>query len=128
MNVTIDPVLTPALEPEAHEAERRSYVADYVILTKPRIAVMVLLTVAVGYALGARGAGNWLTVAATLVGTGLVAASASAWNQVIERQRDARMRRTAKRPLPSGRLDPLPAAVFASALVLTGLGLLMALV
>ncbi len=128
MNVTIEPVLTTALEPEAQEAERRSYVADYVILTKPRIAVMVLLTVAVGYALGAHGAGNWLTVAATLVGTGLVAASASAWNQVIERQRDARMRRTAKRPLPSGRLDPLPAAVFGSVLGLTGLSLLIGLV
>jgi protoheme IX farnesyltransferase len=58
----------------------------------------------------------------------LVAASASAWNQVIERRRDAHMRRTARRPLPSGRLDPVPAGLFASTLGLLGVGLLVAFV
>src|SRR4051794_20126983 len=78
--------------------------AGFVTLTKPRIAVMVLLTVAVGFVLGARGSSHPRTLALALIGTGLVAAGASAWNQVLERDRDARMKRTARRPLPSGLL------------------------
>ena len=102
-----------------------SRVAAFVALTKPRIAVMVLLTVAVGYVLGARGASHPATMALTLLGTGLVAAGASAWNQVIERERDGRMRRTAKRPLPAGLLQPLESALFASALAVAGVAVLL---
>ena len=84
----------------------RSRLADYVELTKPRIAVMVLLTVTVGYALGCRG--EWQTAALVhaLVGIGLAAAASSAFNQYLERATDARMRRTENRPLPAGRLLP----------------------
>jgi protoheme IX farnesyltransferase len=128
MSGRLDSALPSVLEAEAPEIAGRSYVADYVILTKPRVAVLVLLTVAVGYVLGARGSADWLTVSATLIGTGLVTTSAAAWNQIIERQRDARMRRTARRPLACGRLATVPAAVFATVLVLAGLGLLFALV
>lgn len=96
-------------------------VAAFVALTKPRIAVMVLLTVAVGFVLGARGASHPATIALTLLGTGLVAAGASAWNQVIERERDSRMRRTANRPLPAGLLQPLESALFASVLAVSGI-------
>ncbi len=84
----------------------RSRLADYAELTKPRIAVMVLLTVTVGYALGCRG--EWRTAALVhaLIGIGLAAAASSAFNQYLERATDARMRRTENRPLPAGRLLP----------------------
>ena len=97
-------------------ADAGGKLAAYVDLTKPRIAVMVLVTVATGFVLGARGASNPSTLLLTLLGTGLVAGGASAWNQYLERFRDLRMRRTAGRPLPSGRLAPAEAAVFGVAL------------
>jgi protoheme IX farnesyltransferase len=98
--------------------------AAYVELTKPRIAAMVLITVAVGYLMGARGGADPRTLTLTLLGTGLVAAGASAWNQYLERARDGRMRRTAGRPLPSGRLAPAEAAWFGTALTIAGSALL----
>ncbi|CAN5704310.1 heme o synthase [soil metagenome] len=96
----------------------------YIALTKPRIVNMVLITVAVGFLLGARGAWNPAILLLTLIGTGLVAAGASVWNQYLEREIDRRMRRTASRPLPSGQLEPGHAALFGTALTLLGLGLL----
>ena len=96
-----------------------SKLAAYVSLTKPRIVVMVLVTVAVGFLLGARGSAHPATLCLTLLGTGLVAGAASALNQWMERARDARMRRTANRALPRGRVTALEAAVLG-----TGLGLL----
>jgi protoheme IX farnesyltransferase len=99
-------------------------VAALVELTKPRIAVMVLVTVATGFVLGARGASHPATLACTLVGTALVAGGASAWNQVWERHRDRRMRRTAGRPLPSGRVTPVEASVFGGVIAALGLGIL----
>jgi protoheme IX farnesyltransferase len=98
--------------------------AAYAALTKPRIVVMVLITVATGFWLGGRSvlqpARSLGPLLATLIGTGLVAGGASAWNQLLERSRDLRMRRTAGRPLPSGRLTPAEAAVFGTALGLVG--------
>jgi protoheme IX farnesyltransferase len=99
-------------------------VAAFVSLTKPRIALMVLLTVAVGFLQGSRGASHPLTLALTLLGTGLVAAGASVWNQVIERHSDARMRRTASRPIPQGVVGAPEAAVFGSVLATVGVALL----
>lgn len=82
-----------------------SRLGDYGQLIKPRISLMVLLTVTVGYFL----AGDGSAVAAPLwvawIGIALVAASSSALNQWWERLSDARMRRTMDRPLPSGRLS-----------------------
>lgn len=116
---------SPAREASAPAPLRAEWGA-YVALTKPRIALMVLLTVAVGYLLGARGRALPSTLAWTLIGTGLVAAGASAWNQVLEGARDSRMRRTRMRPIPTGQVAVLPAAVFATALSLLGLALLAA--
>jgi protoheme IX farnesyltransferase len=98
--------------------------AAYVALTKPRIVVMVLVCVATGFILGARGGSHPSTLALTVLGTGLVAGGASAWNQLLERSRDARMRRTARRPLPSGRLAPAEAALFGGAISAAGLAIL----
>ncbi|MCI0742565.1 MAG: heme o synthase [Gemmataceae bacterium] len=95
--------------------------ADYCELTKPRIAVLVLFTVAAGALLASAHAPDWLLLLNTLLGTGLVAAGASVWNQLIERHSDARMRRTENRPLPAGRITALEACLFGSALGLGGL-------
>jgi protoheme IX farnesyltransferase len=98
--------------PEAVEAPIRSRLADYVELTKPKIAALALFTVAVGFVLGGGFRGNGWALAHTLLGAGLVAAGASALNQWLERRSDARMRRTADRPLPAGRLSPREVLAF----------------
>jgi protoheme IX farnesyltransferase len=99
----------------------RSRFADYLELTKPRIAVMVLFTVAAGYWLACRGTANVGLLLHTVCATGLVAAGASALNQLLERHCDARMRRTANRPLPAGRLQPREGLLFGLALGFVGL-------
>jgi protoheme IX farnesyltransferase len=94
--------------------------AAYLSLTKPRIVIMVLVTVGVGFLLGARKSAHPATFACTLLGTALVAGSASALNQWMERARDARMRRTANRALPRGRVGSVEAVVFGVGLGLVG--------
>jgi protoheme IX farnesyltransferase len=100
--------------------------ADYVELTKPRIAVMALFTVASGYLLGA--GTDTRVLIHTLVGAGLVAAGGSVLNQLLERRIDAKMRRTSNRPLPAGRLMPEEAAAFGAGLSGAGLAYLLATV
>lgn len=99
----------------------RSRFADYLELTKPKIAVMALFTVAIGYLLGAGGAVSGVALFHVLLGAGLVAAGGSALNQWIERDIDSRMNRTLKRPLPAGRITPTEALVFGLALGTAGL-------
>ena len=69
-----------------------------------------------------------LLLANTLLGTALVAGGTNAWNQIRERDVDGRMARTRRRPLPSGRLTPLSAMWFASAITAAGVGYLAATV
>jgi protoheme IX farnesyltransferase len=94
----------------------RLRIADYVELTKPRVAVLVLFTVGVGVLLAGGRDFSFLVLLHTVLGTALVAAGASALNQWYERDSDALMRRTEKRPLPSGRLQALEVFVFGLAL------------
>jgi heme o synthase len=100
-------------------------VADYLELVKPRIAVMVLLTVTVGFMLGSGGVWSLAQLSSALVGIGLVAAASGALNQLIERRTDALMARTANRPLPTGRLHPIEVAGFGLACGTAGVGLLI---
>jgi len=88
----------------------------------------VLLTAAAGFYLGAHGRVDLLLLANTLIGTALVAGGTNAWNQIRERDVDARMARTRRRPLPSGRLTPRAAIWFASAITALGVGYLAATV
>ncbi len=135
MSVSLDAATTvpgsslvePELERWDLEVDRstRGKLAAYVELTKPRIAVMVVFTVAVGFLLGTRGASHPGALLLAVVGTGLVAAGATVWNQVLERDRDSLMRRTLRRPIPSGRLSAFESAVFATALTSLGLGMLL---
>ncbi|HSQ57703.1 MAG TPA: heme o synthase [Gemmata sp.] len=105
-----------------------SRLGDYLELTKPRIAVMALFTVAAGYLLGAGGAPEFRVLLNALVGSALVAAGGSALNQLMERHSDARMRRTANRPLPGGRLSAEEVAIVGAVLSGTGLAYLLATV
>jgi protoheme IX farnesyltransferase len=101
-----------------------SRAADFVELTKPRITSLVLLTAAVGYAVGGVGAFSAWRFLVFMAGTALLCAGASALNQYSERDTDARMVRTSRRPLPAGRLRPEEALVFGLALSGVGLALL----
>jgi protoheme IX farnesyltransferase len=86
------------------------------MLVKPRLSLLVLFTVAVGYLLGcvanARPVVDLLALFNTVLGTALVAAGASALNQYLERDTDALMQRTKDRPLPAGRMQPIVALRF----------------
>ncbi len=93
---------------------------DYLELAKPKIAVLELVTVATAYYLAGHGAPNLPVLIHALIGTALVAASASAFNQWLERSTDALMPRTADRPLPSGRLGSRDVAWFGSVLAVVG--------
>jgi protoheme IX farnesyltransferase len=106
-------------------ASAPSRAADFLELSKPRITSLVVVTAAVGYALGAPvfQAGTFLAV---LAGTALVAGGASVLNQYAERDLDARMLRTRHRPLPAGRLQPGEALTFGLLLSLSGLAVLAA--
>lgn len=98
--------------------------SDFVLLTKPRITFLVLVTTAVGYAVGVGPAFQASVFFALLVGTALVSGGASALNQWAERDADARMGRTRSRPLPAGRLAPSDAFAFGLAISAVGLILL----
>lgn len=101
-------------------------VAEYIAIAKPRISLMVLVTVGVGYVIGSAGVWNPVPLLHAFVGIALVAAASSAFNQFLERHTDAKMKRTADRPLPAGRMSP--AEVFTFGLVAgTGGALYLAL-
>ena len=102
----------------------RSRLADYRELTKPRIATMALVTVAVGYFLGSEPSVHWNLFLATLLGAGLVAAGGSALNHWLERHADAKMNRTVNRPLPSARLGVWEVLLFGVTLYIVGVAYL----
>ncbi len=92
----------------------------YLALTKPDVSFLVVLTTLAGYALASRGPFDWLRMLHAVFGTTLIAAGTSAMNHYLERESDARMRRTASRPLPSGVLKPLQVLAFGGGLILAG--------
>ena len=101
----------------------RTRTTDFVALAKPRLNFLVVVSALAGYVMGGGETGQVLRLLATLVGTALVAGGASALNQIIEREPDAQMRRTRRRPLPDRRLTPRDALVFA--VFLSGAGLVI---
>jgi heme o synthase len=95
--------------------------ADYWALTKPEVNFLILIATFVAFHVASDpGATRTLTLIHTLVGTLLVASGAAALNQFIERSFDAKMRRTARRPLAAGRLSPLNVLWFGIALSVAG--------
>ncbi len=101
---------------------------DFLVLTKPRVVLMVLVTTAVGFYLGSPGRPDLLRLLHTLLGTALAAAGTIALNQYLEREGDALMERTRLRPLPAGRLDPTAALAFGVGITAGGLVYLALLV
>jgi protoheme IX farnesyltransferase len=95
---------------------RRFPLRDYVTLTKPRIMVLLLLTAAGGMFVGAEGVPAVGLFAATLGGLALACGGASALNHVFDRDIDAHMRRTDRRPVAAGRVSPERALEFGVAL------------
>lgn len=93
----------------------------YLELTKPRLTALAVLTALAGFTLASHGAWSPAALAATLCGAGLVGAGAAALNQVMEREQDARMERTARRPIPSGRISADSALAFGVACSVGGL-------
>lgn len=97
----------------------RERVAAYVELTKPRITFLIVLTAAAGFGLAApAGAFNYVTFIHSMIGIALLSSGIATLNQYMERHLDARMRRTAMRPLPTGRLNPMQALLFGTGLTL----------
>ncbi|MBN2082787.1 protoheme IX farnesyltransferase [bacterium] len=96
----------------------------YLVLTKPMLNTLVVLTCAAGFALGSAGPVDWLRLGWSVTGTMLAALAAAALNQWLERGPDALMRRTQGRPLPRGQIAPGQAFALGLALALSGIGLL----
>lgn len=85
-------------------ASPRSRLADLFVFTKVRVNVLVVATTAGGYYMASPDGMNLVVLAATVIGTALVAGGAAALNQISERDIDALMDRTRHRPLPDGRM------------------------
>lgn len=97
---------------------------DYLALCKLKVIAVMLLTLVVGMCLATSGLPSLPLLLLTSLGVGLAAASAAAVNHVLDQGIDARMARTARRPLPQGRVTPLQAVVFAALLGIAGIALL----
>jgi len=126
-----EPILA-ALEVSAVQGRRVSssnVLVDYWELTKPEINFLIVITTAAGFWTGTSATlphFPWMPFLHTLLGTALVASGAATLNQLIELPYDAQMRRTARRPLASGRIAPSHASWFGVLLSVVGLAYLAA--
>lgn len=102
----------------------RTRLQDWLELSKARLTSLVLLTTLVGLYCGAGGQLEIWRTLFTLAGTVLVAASAAVLNEWLERDLDAKMIRTAQRPLPAGRVSPDEALLGGALMAAAGLGIL----
>jgi protoheme IX farnesyltransferase len=123
--VASEPLLVACRMPvvEHGDSVRSSVLSDYWTLTKPEINFLIGLATAAAFIVGngeplARF--PWVLLVHTLLGTVLVASGAGTLNQVIERKFDAQMRRTSRRPIVAGRIEPIHALVFGILLSLVG--------
>lgn len=112
----------------SNDVRVKPWSAVFADLVKARLTLLVLLTTMVGFYLGWRGSMAYPALFNALFGTALVAAGAAALNQLLEREHDAKMRRTASRPLPSGRLQPGSVALLGGVMSVAGLIYLAVLV
>jgi len=96
----------------------------YLDLARVRIAVMMMVACAIGFILSYHGDFNFIHFFFTLIATGLVTSGACTLNCYVEREADALMPRTCRRPIPAGVISPLRALAFGAVLVLIGCALL----
>jgi protoheme IX farnesyltransferase len=92
----------------------------YVVLTKPDVTFLVVITTLAGFYLGSNGPIEWSVLLSTVCATMLVAGGTAALNQYVERDVDAVMRRTASRPLPTGQLRPREVLLFGVVTIVAG--------
>jgi heme o synthase len=106
---------------QARQAAGIGTFSDYLELAKPRVTSLVVATTAFGFYVASRNAVDPVLLFHTLLGTTLVASGTSAYNMYLERESDGKMERTRRRPLPEGRLQPVQALAFATALSVGGI-------
>jgi protoheme IX farnesyltransferase len=104
--------LNPATAVRLERLSGRERFAAYMELTKPRITFLIVLTAAAGFALASQGSVDYAALVRAMFGIALLSSGIATINQYMERDLDALMRRTANRPLPSGKLLPWEALVF----------------
>jgi len=124
----VKPLTSAATSGRDRVVRWQGVVASYVALMKLRIVELLLVTTLPAMVLAERGLPPLGLVAATLVGGTLAAGSAHAFNQVLERDIDRRMRRTRRRPVATGVIPPMAGAVFAAAILAAALALMLAFV
>jgi heme o synthase len=100
---------------------RRSVFYDYLVLTKPELTLLSVVTALGGAYLAGGGTLSYLTLLHTFLGTLFVGGGAGALNQYFERDLDIQMRRTENRPLPSGRIPQGHALLFGVILSVAGI-------
>lgn len=96
----------------------RGTLRNYVELAKMRIVLLLIFTTVTAMVIAAGGVPPLALLLPTIIGGALASGGASAINQYIDRDMDARMSRTARRPIPSGRVTPLNALIYGMTLVL----------
>lgn len=121
----MNPTAVPLSSSHLAEPASRASFRDYLELTKPRLSFLSVTTAVVGYFAATRSC-DWVVFIPMLAGTSFAAAGVASLNQWMERDTDALMKRTADRPIPSGRVNTGSAFVLGWALCAAGLGLLFA--
>ena len=109
--------LTVDIAPASRASSRLN---DFYELTKPRMNLLVIITTMVGFCMASKGSIDWLLMLHTVLGTALTAASAAVLNQLMERRHDAKMPRTADRPIVTGRISPMEALAYGCTIGIAG--------
>ncbi len=107
------------------KAQNRPVWKDYLELTKPRVVALMILTSVIGMLLSVPGFVPIDVFILGNLGIALCAGSAAAVNHLVDRQIDLKMVRTRQRPVATGRVEPLPAAIFAAILGALGIWILV---
>lgn len=109
---------------DASQVRRASRFGEYFELTKPRLTLLSVLTTLAGFYMASGADLEVPLLVHTLLGTFIVGGACGALNMYVERDHDARMRRTMTRPLPAGRLVPGEALLFGVVLAVSGIAYL----
>lgn len=120
MNTTQDNILK--------QRSFQAVISDYFQLTKPGIAMAVLMSMLMGFIIGSQGNVDFFLMLHAILGTYLIASGTSAHNMFMERNLDGLMKRTEKRPLPQQRISARNGMVFSLVLIFTGLTYLVLVV
>jgi protoheme IX farnesyltransferase len=100
-----------------------SVIKNYLDITKPRLSIVVVFSSVAGYFLGAESY-DWVTVLLLCVGGYFLVGSSNVFNQIIEKDLDALMKRTQNRPLPTGRVSPQNAWIYGLIMAVSGIYML----